>query len=146
MNLDALPLPRYSEYVPLPRGIVVRDGALTTRLALVFATDKGVARSVALSGTARIDKLAVARADGSALASAAAVDIALARLDALARSIAVDKIAVDAPDLDVRRDADGTPEIARLLGGASPSGPAASSGPGWNFAVGEAHEATARCI
>jgi uncharacterized protein involved in outer membrane biogenesis len=139
LNLDALSLPRYSEYVPLPRGIVVRDGALTTRLALVFATDKGVARSVALSGTARIDKLAVARADGSALASAAAVDIALARLDALARSIAVDKIAVDAPDLDVRRDADGTPEIARLLGGASPSGSAASSGPGWNFAVGEAH-------
>jgi uncharacterized protein involved in outer membrane biogenesis len=139
LNLDALSLPRYSEYVPLPRGIVVRDGALTTRLALVFATDKGVARSVALSGTARIDKLAVARADGSALASAAAVDIALARLDALARSIAVDKIAVHAPDLDVRRDADGTPEIARLLGGASPSGSAASSGPGWNFAVGEAH-------
>ena len=64
------------------RGIVVRDGALTTRLALVFATDKGVARSVALSGTARIDRLAVARADGSALASAAAVDIALSRVTA----------------------------------------------------------------
>jgi len=144
LNLDALSLPRYAEYVPLPRGIAVRDGALTTRLALVFATDKGVARSVALSGTARIDKLAVARADGSPLASAAAIDIALGKLDALAQSIAVDKIAIEAPDVDVRRDADGTPEIVRILGGARPTAPAAPSAPGWTFSIAEAHVANGK--
>jgi uncharacterized protein involved in outer membrane biogenesis len=140
LNLDALELPRYAEYAPLPGGIAVRDGALTTRLRLVFATDKDVTRSVALSGTARIDKLQVTRAGGSPLASAAVIDVALARLDALARSVAVDRIAVDAPNVDVRRDADGTPELARILGGAPRAGgPPASSDPGWSFSVAEAH-------
>ena len=115
-NLDALPLARYAAYMALPGGIRVSDGALTTRLKLAFVTDKGVARTIALSGAARVERLALARQNGTRLASARAIDVGLAKLDWLGRSIAIDRVVVDAPEGDLRRDADGTLEFARLSG------------------------------
>ena len=139
LNLDALSLPRYAEYASLPRGLKVRDGALTTRLKLVFATEKGVARSVALSGTARIDKLALVRPDGSPLAAATAIDVSLASADALARAVVVDRVVIDAPDIDVRRDADGALELTRVADGSPAAGHAAANTPAWSYSIREAH-------
>jgi uncharacterized protein involved in outer membrane biogenesis len=115
LNLDALPLARYVGYAPLPGGLKLTDGALTTRLRLAFVTEKGVARTVALSGTARIDQLAIMRGEGTQVFGARSVDVALGKLDALARSIVIDHAVVDAPALDLRRASDGTLELERLL-------------------------------
>jgi uncharacterized protein involved in outer membrane biogenesis len=134
LNLDALSLPRYAEYVSLPQRLEVRDGALTTRLKLVFATEKGVARSVALSGTARIDRLALVRPDGSSLATAAAVDVSLASLDALARAVVLDRVAIEAPDIDLRRGAEGALEMASVAGNSR-----AAAAPPWSYSIRDAH-------
>ncbi len=156
LNLDALPLARYVEYVSMPRGLKLRNGALTTRLKLVFAAQKGDARTVVLSGTARVDQLALARPDDSPLAGAKTIDVALARLDWLARSIVLDRIVVDSPDIDLHRETDGALEIERLLASASkpagdqaktstPTAPRAGQPGGtaprsseWRYALGEA--------
>jgi uncharacterized protein involved in outer membrane biogenesis len=115
LDLDGFPLARYVEYVPLPPGVKLKDGALTTRLTLAFVTDKSAPRAMTLSGTARIDHLAVTRPDGSALIAADSVDAKLRQLDLLARSVAVESLAIDKPDIDLRRVADGTLEVERLL-------------------------------
>lgn len=115
LDFDALPLARYAEYLPLPGAVRLRDGALTTRLRLAFVADKGVARTIVLSGTARLDKPALARADGSPLMAARAIDVSLGKLDWLAHSAAIDRVLIDAPDAQLRREADGAFEFARVI-------------------------------
>jgi uncharacterized protein involved in outer membrane biogenesis/outer membrane protein OmpA-like peptidoglycan-associated protein len=135
-NLDALPLAHYAEYLSLPGGIRLTDGALTTRLRLAFVTEKGIARTIALSGAARVDKLALARRDGTALAGSKSVDVALAKLDWLAHSVALERIAVEGPALDLRREATGALELAQAVSGRGPASRAPARP--WRFSVADA--------
>lgn len=149
LDLDALSLSAYAAYVPLPGGLKIRDGALTTRLKLAFVTEKDEPRTITLAGTARLDRLAVARADASPLARARTIDATLANLDLVGRTIALERVSIDAPDLELRRDAAGTLELARLLGtdanptggaGATSSPPSAATSPpapakAWAYSV-----------
>ena len=116
IDFDALRLPGYAGYASLPQGIKLVDGALTTRLKLAFVTHKGVPSTVTLAGSARVDGLALARNDGSPLASAKSIETTIGSIDALARTIALDRIAVDAPEIDLRRGAEGSLELAQLFG------------------------------
>ena len=125
MNLDALPLARYVEYVTLPFAAKVKDGALTTRLKIAFVTDKGVPKTLKVSGTAHVDRFALTRNDGTPLAAAAKVDVTIGEADALARTVAIERIAVDAPNVDLRRLSDGALEFVRLITPAAPAPPAA---------------------
>jgi uncharacterized protein involved in outer membrane biogenesis len=135
-NLDALPLAPYASYMALPGGTSVSDGALTTRLKLAFVTDKGVARTIALSGKARVERLALARQNGTRLISAKAIDVGLAKLDWLGRSISIDRFVIEGPEGDLRRDADGTLEFARLSGMRNGASPGAVRP--WRFDIAEA--------
>ena len=125
VNLDALPLARYVEYVTLPLAAKVKDGALTTRLKIAFVTDKGVPKTLKVSGTARVDRFALTRNDGTPLAAAAKVDATIGEADALARTVVIERIAVDAPNVDLRRLSDGALEFVRLITPAAPAPPAA---------------------
>jgi uncharacterized protein involved in outer membrane biogenesis len=114
VDVDALPLPHYAEYVSLPHGLKLADGALTTRLKLAFVTEKGAPRRLTLSGSARLDHVLLARSDGSPLAAAKAIDTVLT-MDPVDRTIVLDRLGIDGPAMDLRRFADGTLEIERLL-------------------------------
>lgn len=116
IDFDALRLPEYAQYASLPQGIKLVDGALTTRLKLAFVTHKGVPGTVTLAGSARLDGLAIARNDGSPLASAKSIETAIGSIDVLARTIVLDRVAIDAPEVDLRRGADGSLELAQLFG------------------------------
>ncbi|MET0344801.1 MAG: DUF748 domain-containing protein, partial [Casimicrobiaceae bacterium] len=126
VNLDALPLARYVEYVTLPLAAKVKDGALTTRLKIAFVTDKGVPKTLKVSGTARVDRFALTRNDGTPLAAAAKIDATIGEADALARTVAIERIAVDAPNVDLRRLSDGALEFVRLV---TPAAPAPAAAP-----------------
>lgn len=133
LDFDALPLARYAEYAALPAGIKVIDGRLTTRLRLVFAMENHVARSVSLSGTARVDSPALARKDGSRIAAAHAIDITVAKVEWPRQSIALDRMVIDKPQVDVRRAADGAFEFVTLASPDSKGAP--SRGRPWTFGV-----------
>lgn len=115
IDFDALQLPRYMEYAPLPNGMKLTGGALTTRLTLAFVMGKGTPRGITLAGTARLDSLAVVRRDASPLGGARAVQVVIGNADLLRRSLGVDLVAVDAPRLDLRRLAGGALEAERLF-------------------------------
>ncbi|HYT98396.1 MAG TPA: DUF748 domain-containing protein, partial [Casimicrobiaceae bacterium] len=138
LNLDSLALARYAEYLPLPQGLKLNDGALTTRLSLAFVTDHGTPRALALSGTVRIDALAVTRADGASLMATKAAEIKIRKLDPLGHSVALDTVTLDGPDVDLRRFPDGTLEMERLIAPAS-SGSRASdaSHASWTYTIGD---------
>ena len=141
LNLDSLPMARYAEYLPLPQGLKLKDGALTTRLSLAFVTDHGTPRALAISGTARVDGLALTRADGSSLISTKAAEIKIRKLDPLGQSVALDAVTIDGPDVDLRRLPDGTLEMERLAAVAPASSDTRvnnASHASWTYAVGDA--------
>jgi len=132
LDFDRVPLARYAEYATLPAGMKVIDGRLTTRLRLVFAMENHVARSVVLSGTARVDSPALARKDGSRLAAAQAIDVTVAKVEWPRQSIALDRMVVDKPQVDVRRGTDGAFEFA--MWSSTPAKPPAQARP-WTYGV-----------
>jgi len=139
-NVDALPLARYAGYLALPGGTKLANGALTMRLTLAFLTERGTARSVMLSGTARVDDIQLARRDGSTLAAAKSIDVALTKLDWLAHSATLAHAVVVAPAIDVRRDANGAFELARLANepaSGAPASPTSAGSKPWRYSVGE---------
>jgi uncharacterized protein involved in outer membrane biogenesis len=147
LNLDALSLPPYAAYAPLPHGLKLTDGALTTRLTLAFVTANGAPRALTLSGTTRLDRLAIAHSDSSPLAAAKVIEVAINKFDPLGHSIALDRVTVNAPEVDLRRFSDGTIEFERLLDAPAPAGKAANAGektvtasaPPWAFSIADLH-------
>ena len=148
IDFDALALPGYVQYVPLPQGLKLTDGALTTRLKLAFVSEKGEPRTATLSGTARVDRLAVTRSDGSPLIGARSIAVTLGKLDPLGRAVVLENVTIEAPDVDLRRGTDGIFEFQRLL--APDAGPAGSAGRApaaragaapWTYSVAELHVA-----
>ena len=135
IDLDALSLPRYVDYAPLPNGLKLTDGALTTRLTLAFVSWKGASRSLILTGNARLDRLAIARKDASPFMAAKAVDVALGKLDLLGRTVAVDRLSMTDPVVDVRRLSDGSVEAQRLLAIAPAGGTTDDAGAPWTWSV-----------
>ncbi|MGE5089697.1 MAG: DUF748 domain-containing protein, partial [Candidatus Levyibacteriota bacterium] len=127
LDFDALRLPEYAEYATLPRGLKLAGGALTTRLKLAFVTDKGSPSTVTLAGSARIDDFALRRGDGSPLVSAKTIEAAVGSIDVLARTIALDRVSVEAPQIDLRRSADGSLEFGRLFAGGAAAAPRSAS-------------------
>ncbi|HSN21349.1 MAG TPA: DUF748 domain-containing protein [Usitatibacter sp.] len=146
VNLDALALPKYMAYAPMPSGIRLSDGALTTRLTVAFVTWKGKPRGITLAGRAQVDGLAFARNDGSRLGGARSLVVDVANLDVFARRAVVNRIAIAAPDVDVRRLRDGRLEMPGLLalpgasGGTATKTAAAATAPraGWAWSLAEA--------
>ncbi len=135
VDIDALPLPQYVDYLPAPLRFVVKDGKLTTRLKLHFAQRPGQGPAWWLDGTAGLDALDVRRRDGAPLVAVARASTALERLDVGARELRVASVAIDGPAAAVRRLPDGAFELA---GGLFERAPAASDGTAaapWTIAI-----------
>ena len=128
IDFDALPLAEYVAYLPAKPRVDLAGGAMTTKLRLVFASGKGEAQRLELRGDARIDGLSVKRRDGTLLAGAERIAVALDAIDFVRRDLRIASIAVDAPSVDLKREADGTLEIARPLFDAPAEGRKAAAG------------------
>jgi len=112
VNVDALPLPQYVDYLPAKLRFRLAGGALTTRLKVSFAQPPGAAPEIAVEGTATLAALDVRRRDDAPLVAAREIRVALNRLDLREQSLRVASVAIDAPSLAVRRLADGSFELA----------------------------------
>ncbi len=88
---------------------------MTTRLKLAFVDSRSGERALELRGDAHIDRLALRRRDGSPLAAAERIAVALDRVDVLGRVMRLASVAIDAPNVDMKRLSDGTLELAQPL-------------------------------
>ena len=143
IDLDALPLPSYVAYLPAKPPFDLAGGMLTTHLKVVFVDGKPGERRLELRGDARVDGLAIKRADGSSLAAVERVDVAIDRIDLFGVDARIASIAIDAPVVDLKRLADGTLEWARPFADSPPlaAGPApataAARAPTWAVSIGK---------
>ena len=120
IDFDALPLKAYVAYLPTKPRIDLADGALTTRLKVVFVEGAPAGRKLEVRGDVRVDKLALTRRDKTPLAAADRISLTLDRADVFGRDIRIASLAIDAPALDVRRLADGSLELAQPFWDAAP--------------------------
>jgi len=121
IDFDALPLKAYVAYLPTKPRIDLADGALTTRLKVVFVEGTPAGRKLEVRGDVRLDKLALTRRDKTSLAAADRISLTLDRADVFGRDIRIASLAVDAPAIDVRRLADGSLELAQPFFDAAPA-------------------------
>jgi len=121
IDFDALPLKDYVAYLPTKPRIDLVDGALTTRLKVVFVDGTPTGRKLEVRGDARLDKIALARRDRTSLAAADRISLTLDRADVFARDVRIASLAVDAPAIDLRRLADGSLEVAQPFFDAAPA-------------------------
>ena len=115
IDFDALPLKEYLAYLPVRPRVDLAGGALTTHLKVVFVDGKPGERTLEIRGDARVDGLAIKRRDGSSLAAAERIAVTLDRIDVFGRDVRIASFAADAPAVDIRRQRDGTLELAKPL-------------------------------
>ena len=81
----------YVQYVPLPQGLKLADGALTTRLKLAFVSEKGEPRTVDAFGHGTPRPACGHPQRRLALVGARSIDVTLGKLDPLGRTVALEQ-------------------------------------------------------
>ena len=112
IDFDALPLAQYVAYLPAKLRYDLANGALTTRLKVVFVDGKPGERRLDVRGDARVDGLTIKRRDGSVLVAAERVAVTIDGIDVYGREVRIAAIAAQAPAVDLKRMADGSLELA----------------------------------
>jgi len=140
VDIDAIPLSTYIAYLPAVPRFVLASGDLTTRLQIAFVGGQPPERRLELRGTAALDRLAINRGDGSALAAARHIAVAIDRIDLIGSDARIATVSVDTPSVDIKRLASGALEWTQPLfetpprAVAQPSSNAAARS--WQFRIG----------
>ncbi|HTS53165.1 MAG TPA: DUF748 domain-containing protein [Burkholderiales bacterium] len=108
LNIYALDVPRYLEYLPVKLPFKVSSALLETRLTATFTLYPDKPPLLVLSGKAALDKFAMTQLDGRALLSFARLEIPVESATVFARDIKLDNILLRNPEVFIRRERDGT--------------------------------------
>jgi hypothetical protein len=141
INLDAVQLGKYHEYIPMQLPIKIASGTLDGDLKVVFHQEAGKPPLLGVSGQATLTGLRVNDSSGEPLASVKRLDLVLGASDLLASRFVIDHIVVDSPEIRARIGKDGGVNwqglLAQVAGeGAPPPAPATAVPVEWT--VGEA--------
>ena len=121
LDVDALALRKYMDYVPVPVNFELASGVLDSRLTLTLATHKQQLSTLTLTGTATLNNLAVQFPDGKPAVAWKSLAVDLDKLDLTAEVIHIKSLRLDAPSIDLVRRADGTLSLLDLMPAAKPS-------------------------
>lgn len=124
INLDALQLPRFLEYSPVPLNVKLASGQLDTRLKLAFAMLKNQPKTLTVSGTLGLSKLDVRDASGGPLLALSAVAVEIEALDAVGQSTSLKSVRIDGIDAYLKRLKNGRLNLMALMPATAKSPPA----------------------
>lgn len=125
LDLDDLQLARYFAYSPVALPVRIDGGALDGRLRLRFVQTPERPSSLTLDGSLALRDFRLAAADGPLLAMKR-LDVGLREVDLIGMAVGIERIAVEAPEVDVRIGKDG---VLNWLALVPPAAPAAKPAP-----------------
>lgn len=114
VRLKGLDLPHYLEYVPVPLQARPVSALLDADVNLTFAQPPGGSPRLLLGGVVALREVVVQALDGSPLVELPRMEAKLGELDVFSRRFVLDQILLDHPRLWVRRETDGSLNLAKL--------------------------------
>ncbi len=140
VDLDALQLPKYFDYSPVPLKFKLPSGQLDTRLTLAFTSAQDKPQSLAVSGDIALTKIVVQDLAGAPVLGLPALRVAIGSLEAIGRKADVRSVAVEGVEVHLARLKNGDINLMKLAPELSPSeskAAAASPADPFVFTVGE---------
>jgi uncharacterized protein involved in outer membrane biogenesis len=124
VNIDNLELSRYMEYLPADTGFRVKSGSLDTRITLTFVRPTGHPPSLWVKGDVALSRLGVTGKDGKPLLNLARLDVPITGINVFNSQYSFGTVALQQPEVFVRRDPDGSLNWMALVPPASVPVPA----------------------
>ena len=116
LKVQALDLPYYLGYLPVPLPVRVASGRLTTALVLGYRVDEKLGPEATLAGSLALDKLALREPGGSPLAQLQRADLKIRSAALLTRQFDISLLSLEKLELFAARDAAGVWNFQRLNG------------------------------
>jgi len=124
LTLTDVDLPRYLEYSPVALPFTLASGKLDAALSATFVQSSKEKSSLMLGGNGALRELVVADESGARVLEFSQLGIVINSLDVFGRKADIARIGLESPVLDVRREADGSLNLVKLV----PRAPASSGG------------------
>ncbi len=122
VNVYALDIPRYLEYLPVKLPFKIPSALLETRLTATFTLYPDKPPLLVLSGKLALDKFAMTQLDGRALLNFARLDVPVQSATVFARDISLGNVVLQSPEVFVRRERDGSLNWMTVVPKAGPAG------------------------
>jgi uncharacterized protein involved in outer membrane biogenesis len=140
IDLDALQLPKYVDYSPVPLKFKLPSGQLDTELTLTFVDAGGKPQSLTLSGDVALSKIVVHDLAGAPVLGLPSMRVAVASLDAVGRKADVTSVQIEGLEAHLARLKSGELNVMKLapeLPPPEPKGASAPSAAPFVFTIGE---------
>jgi uncharacterized protein involved in outer membrane biogenesis len=116
LNVQALDLPYYLGYIPMPLPVRVESGRITTVLELGYRVNEKLGPEATLAGSLVLDRLALRELGGAPLAKLQRGELKIGKAALLTRQLDLSSLALDQMEVFASRDAAGSWNFQRLSG------------------------------
>jgi len=123
VNIDSLDVSRYMEYLPVDPGFLVTSASLDTRLTLTFVRPTGRSPNLWVKGDVALSRVGLAEKDGKPLLNLARVDVPISGINVFGGQYNFGAVALEKPEVFVRRNRDGRLNWMAVVPPAQPSEP-----------------------
>ncbi len=140
IDLDALQLPKYADYSPVPLKFKLPSGQLDTELTLNFVGAGDKPQSLTLSGDIALSKIVLQELGGAPVLGLPSVRVAIGSLDAIGRKADVTSVAIEGVEAHLTRLKNGELNVMKLapeLAAADARPAPAQPGAPFVFTIGE---------
>ncbi|OPY93110.1 MAG: AsmA family protein [Syntrophaceae bacterium PtaU1.Bin231] len=127
--IEDLDLPFYLAYIPHDLNISVPSGKLDVHATVTFSMSPDRHPAVSVAGNAALKDFALQDREKSPVARFKRLDVVMTALEPFQSKFHFAKIALDSPELNVRRDKSGTINLLTLMGKQEGAPPAAMARP-----------------
>ena len=139
LDLNALELPKYFDYSPVPLKFKLSSGQLDTDVTVIFSTVGEKPNSLTASGDVALTKLVVQELSGAPVLNLPALRVAVGELDVLGRKADIKSVQIEGVDAHLTRLKSGELNVVKLIpelfrAEAAPAAPPASP---FVFSIGE---------
>jgi uncharacterized protein involved in outer membrane biogenesis len=140
IDLEALQLPKYVDYSPVPLKFRLPSGQLDTRLTLTYSTVRDQPQSLILSGDVALTKLSIRDLAAAPILDLSSLRVAIVSLQAIRRRAEIKSVQIEGLEAHLARLKDGQLNVLKLAPELPPSAPKPAAAPAaapFVFTVGE---------
>jgi uncharacterized protein involved in outer membrane biogenesis len=115
IDINDINVPHYLAYIPTKTAFKITSAFLDTRVKLSFVQTKKRESSLTIEGNVALKKIAVDDEKDNALFRLPLLDVSIASSEPLSKIIHLSRVSVQSPELQIRRNEEGSVNLQSLL-------------------------------